>query len=137
MITLIHPIPGATITGHFGDTQPPYPPTGHTGIDYSCWLQGIRASHDGLVITQKHPTYGNLIRLIGYDPDQGLYETRYAHLHAFTVPPGAVVHAGNIIGISGKTGKVTGAHLHFELRISGKPANPQDYLPCEPTPQAA
>lgn len=137
MITLIHPIPGAKVTGTFGDTTPPYPPTGHLGIDFSCWLREIRAAHDGLLITAKSATYGNLIRLIGYDPDQGLYETRYAHLHAFTAQAGSVIHAGTIIGISGKTGKVTGAHLHFELRIQGKPVDPQDYMTCEATPPAA
>ena len=137
MITLLHPIPGAKITGTFGEKDPPYPPTGHLGIDYSCWLQEIRAAHAGLVITAKSATYGNYVRLIGYDPDQGLYETRYAHLAQHIMKPGQVIYAGTTIGISGKTGKVTGAHLHFELRIAGKPVDPQEYMPCEHSPQAA
>jgi len=55
-------------------------------------------------------------------------ETRYAHLSGTAVRQGAVVKAGDIIGYVGSTGKSTGPHLHFEVRVGGKAVNPLDFF---------
>jgi murein DD-endopeptidase MepM/ murein hydrolase activator NlpD len=55
-------------------------------------------------------------------------ETRYAHLSGTAVRQGTVVKAGDIIGYVGSTGKSTGPHLHFEVRVGGKAVNPIDFF---------
>ena len=55
-------------------------------------------------------------------------ETLYGHLKEATVNPGDLVKKGDIIAKSGDSGKSTGPHLHFEVRKSGVPENPKEYL---------
>lgn len=67
--------------------------------------------------------YGNLIEINhGYN-----YMTRYAHLQEIFVRPGQTVKRGDRIGLIGSTGKSTGPHLHYEVRLSGQPQNPVNY----------
>ncbi|MBZ0185161.1 MAG: M23 family metallopeptidase, partial [Candidatus Obscuribacterales bacterium] len=54
--------------------------------------------------------------------------TLYAHLSSITVSKGANVKKGDIVGHEGATGFATGPHLHFEVRIEGKPKNPLHYV---------
>jgi murein DD-endopeptidase MepM/ murein hydrolase activator NlpD len=61
--------------------------------------------------------------------DHGSYSTRYAHLSKLDVQPGDRVQAGQIIAQSGATGRVTGAHLHFEVIEAGQSVNPSEILP--------
>ena len=68
--------------------------------------------------------YGNLVEV---DHGNGL-STRYGHLSAFVVAPGAVVQAGQAIGRAGSTGRSTGTHLHYEVRVDGEPVNPERFL---------
>lgn len=106
------------------------------------WLvQGISASHpagidiglntgdpvmsvrDGRVIFAGGDpccVYGNFVIV---EHDQG-WTSLYAHLSAFAVRQGDPVKQGQVLGLSGATGKVTGAHLHFELRSYGRPVDP-------------
>ena len=68
--------------------------------------------------------YGNVIYLShGYG-----FSTRYGHLSRFNVRPGEKVHRGDIIGYVGSTGRSTGPHLHYEVRVGGKPVNPLEYI---------
>ena len=69
--------------------------------------------------------------LIAIDHGGGI-ETRYAHHRRNQVEIGAVVSAGQVIAEVGSTGRSTGAHLHFELRIKNKPVDPLIYLPALP-----
>lgn len=57
------------------------------------------------------------------------YETRYAHLDKIGVRKGQYVKTGELIGKTGQSGRVTGPHLHFELRKNGKILNPMKYMP--------
>lgn len=87
---------------------------------------GIYAAAPGVVTT--HSTrygYGNYI-----DINHGNgFVTRYAHLSQFKVKTGDYVQQGQMIAIMGSTGRSTGPHLHFEIRVNDVPQNPLNYLP--------
>ena len=73
-------------------------------------------------------SYGNMVR-IKHDPYKGkTLQTRYAHLSSYCVKYGQRVKEGEIIGYSGVTGNVYGAHLHFEVILGGKRTNPLTWL---------
>lgn len=75
--------------------------------------------------------YGNLIEIDhGYN-----YVTRYAHLSKMLVRPGQTVRRGDLIGHVGNTGKSTGSHLHYEVRLHGVPQNPVHYYFYDLTPE--
>lgn len=73
--------------------------------------------------------YGNMIEI---DHGNGLV-TRYGHLSRIGVSAGDAVMRGQIIGLIGSTGRSTGPHLHYELRLNDKPINPRRLLPPEPS----
>ena len=58
--------------------------------------------------------------------------TRYAHMSAFRTHIGSAVTAGTVIGAIGSTGRSTGPHLHFEVRINDQPVNPHPFLEAAP-----
>jgi len=72
-------------------------------------------------------TRGNYGKLLIIDHGSG-YETRYAHLHEIYVQPDALIAQGDTIGLSGSTGRVTGPHLHFEVRLNDVAKDPLDYF---------
>ncbi len=72
--------------------------------------------------------YGNLIEI---DHGNGL-KTRYGHLSRVGVQIGDTVQRGQIIGLIGSTGRSTGPHLHYEVRLNNRPINPRRFLPPEP-----
>lgn len=72
--------------------------------------------------------YGNLIEI---DHGNGL-TTRYGHLSQGNVQTGDTVQRGQLIGLIGSTGRSTGPHLHYELRMNDKPINPRRLLPSNP-----
>jgi murein DD-endopeptidase MepM/ murein hydrolase activator NlpD len=72
--------------------------------------------------------FGGYGKLIVIQHSNGL-TSHYGHCSRITVQPGRRVRAGDIIGSVGSTGISTGPHLHFELRKSGVPVNPEKILP--------
>jgi len=109
------------VTSYFGPSHP-------LGIDIEAPYVPVVASRAGQVVfVGGDPccSYG-LYVIIRHD---GEYETRYAHLSQFSVQLGQWVDAGQQIGISGSTGRSTGAHLHFEVIYRGYIANPLGVLP--------
>src|SRR5262245_4701840 len=98
----------------------------HEGLDISADRGSpVYATANGTITTASNVgAYGNLIVL---DHGYGL-ETRYGHLQAFRVKPGDEVHRGQQIGIVGSTGRATGPHLHYEVRVNGRILNPLNLL---------
>ncbi|MDE6427881.1 MAG: M23 family metallopeptidase, partial [Muribaculaceae bacterium] len=74
---------------------------------------------------------GNLVEI-----DHGYgYVTRYAHLSELLVKPGQKVNRGDLIAKSGNTGKSTGPHVHYEVRLRGVAQNPVNYYFYDLTPE--
>ena len=109
------------VTSYFGPTHP-------LGIDIEAPYVPVAAARSGQVVFvggDSCCSYGLYI-IIRHD---GQYETRYAHLSRFTVQLGQWVDAGQQIGVSGSSGRSTGAHLHFEIIEDGAVINPLAKLP--------
>ncbi|MGL5175715.1 MAG: peptidoglycan DD-metalloendopeptidase family protein [Cetobacterium sp.] len=97
----------------------------HAGIDMRARYVPLMASRDGTVVFAGYMTgYGKIIKI---NHGSG-YETRSAHLEKMYVKVGDKVKSGQVIGQTGMTGRVTGPHLHFEIRKNGKANNPMNYL---------
>lgn len=95
----------------------------HYGVDFSLRSgDTIRAVADGVVSIKSFEGkgYGNWYQI----DHEGQVSTRYAHLKKMFVKYGEHVKAGQVIGIGGNTGRSTGPHLHFEIRVGGKPVDP-------------
>ena len=116
------------ITGSFGERTDPFNGEGafHTGVDISsAYGQRVIAPADGIVqFADLQNGYG---RLVVIDHANGV-STRYGHLSAFNVAPGQRVLRGDTIGYVGLSGRSTGPHLHYEVRIYNTPVNPYKYL---------
>jgi len=98
----------------------------HTGLDIRGQFgQPIYAAAGGRVVrVGPWSGYGNVVVI---DHGHGI-ETRYGHLSGFTCRPGMIVRAGDQIARMGSTGRSTGNHLHFEVRINGRAVNPRPFL---------
>ncbi len=123
----ISPIPSHLVRG-FG--MKPDPWTGktrlHGGIDLSAPVgTPVRASADGRVFaTGSQARLGKQVTLDhGYN-----LKTRYGHLSKIVVKKGQQVKRGDIIAYSGRSGTVTGPHLHYEVHVSGRKVNPMKYI---------
>lgn len=101
-------------------------PKMHQGMDFTSPTgTPVYATGDGKVIRadRKSSGYGNHIRI-----DHGYgYVTLYAHLSAYKVRAGQKVKRGDVIGLVGNTGKSMAPHLHYEVRVNGKPVNPVNF----------
>jgi murein DD-endopeptidase MepM/ murein hydrolase activator NlpD len=116
------------ITSSFGEREDPFNGEGafHAGIDISSTFgQPVRATADGVVmIAGMANGYGREIMI---DHGNGI-QTVYGHLSGFAVTSGEPVRIGQIIGYVGTSGRSTGPHLHYEVRIRNTPVNPHKYL---------
>ncbi len=127
----IKPI-GGRITSPFGwRTHPIFNSrTFHSGVDIAGPNRGsIKASNSGKVIyCGWYGGYGKVVIL-----DHGVVNgkpttTLYAHMSSIRVAQGQFVNKGDVVGYEGTTGYSTGPHVHFEVRINGKPNNPLNYI---------
>ena len=98
----------------------------HNGVDFASSLgTPLYATADGVVT---HAGWlGGFGRLVKIQHEFGI-ETRYAHLSRLNVKVGQRVSRGDRIGDMGASGRVTGVHLHYEVRVGGKPVNPMIYI---------
>ena len=78
--------------------------------------------------TKGMQSYGNMVRLRHEDYNGKTLQTRYAHLSSIVVKQGQQVKEGQLIGYTGQTGNVRGAHLHFEVILAGTRVNPLNWL---------
>ena len=116
------------ITGSFGERVDPFNGEGafHSGVDISChYGQPVMASGDG-VVTFAGP-YNGYGRMIQIDNGNGL-TTRFGHLSGLAISNGQSVRRGQVIGYVGLSGRSTGPHLHYEVRIHDTPVNPHKFL---------
>jgi murein DD-endopeptidase MepM/ murein hydrolase activator NlpD len=126
-IPSIWPVHG-TLTAGFGQRMDPFSGEGafHPGVDIADAMgTDVVATGDGLVIeAEPDAGYGRSILI---DHGDGI-TTRYAHLGRIFVVVGEQVKQGEIIGAIGMSGRTTGPHLHYEVRIHGTPVNPGRFL---------
>jgi murein DD-endopeptidase MepM/ murein hydrolase activator NlpD len=123
------PVKTAAFTSGYGVRSDPFRGAAamHAGIDLSGPLgTPIYATADGTVTTAEWNSggYGNLVKI---DHGRGI-ETRYGHLSAYIVSRGQRVTRGQLIGRMGSTGRSTGSHLHYEVRIDGRAVNPIPFM---------
>jgi len=116
------------ITSSFGQREDPFNGEGafHSGVDISALFgTPVRATADGMVVSAGNESgYGREILL---DHGNGI-QTLYGHLSGFAVTVGQQVNQGQVIGYVGMSGRATGPHLHYEVRIHNAPVNPHRYL---------
>ena len=110
------PLPGGKVISAYGTRG------GHSGTDIkTCAKDTIRAAFDGVVrMSKPYYAYGNIVVIRHAN---GL-ETLYSHNFKNLVKAGDVVKAGQAIGLTGRTGRATTEHVHFETRINGQHFNP-------------
>ena len=98
----------------------------HHGIDLAgTWQENVIVSADGTVVfAGYHGSFGKVIRI---KHNYGIMTT-YGHLAKINVKRGDIVNEGQVIGKMGRTGKVKGAHLHYEISVNGKSQNPAKYI---------
>lgn len=116
------------ITGSFGERTDPFNGEGafHTGVDIGAALgQPVIAPADGVVTFADF--MGGYGRAVMVDHGHGI-STRYGHLSSYIVVPGQHLRRGDTIGYVGLSGRSTGPHLHYEVRINDTPVNPYKYL---------
>jgi murein DD-endopeptidase MepM/ murein hydrolase activator NlpD len=123
----IAPVRGILTSG-FGTRSDPmtHGPGLHQGIDIAAASgQPVFAAADGLVVLAAATSgYGEAVYLAhGFG-----VTTRYGHLSEIDVRPGQRIHRGDLLGRVGSTGRSTGSHLHYEVRLDGTPVNPLAYI---------
>ena len=98
----------------------------HKGLDFSAAHgEKIRSTGAGMVtMVGKGKNYGNFLKIKHGD---GL-ETRYAHCSKILVKKGDIVEKNQVIALVGNTGRSTGPHLHYEIRLNGRALDPRQYL---------
>jgi murein DD-endopeptidase MepM/ murein hydrolase activator NlpD len=123
----VNPVRGILTSG-FGYRKDPF--TGkrafHQGIDIVApYGKEIAAPGDGIVTKAGRASgYGNVVYLShGYG-----ITTRFGHMSRLAVEPGQTVKRGDVIGYLGSSGRATGNHLHYEVRVDDRPLNPLGYI---------
>ena len=114
----------------------------HNGVDLrtqidNMYIRPVYSAEDGTVDQTQDwdghtrtgmQSYGNMVRIKHANYKNKTLQTRYAHLSSYCVKYGQKVKEGELIGYSGVTGNVFGAHLHFEVILNGKRTNPLVWL---------
>jgi murein DD-endopeptidase MepM/ murein hydrolase activator NlpD len=123
----VQPVRGAYMSG-FGDRQDPF--TGeaavHQGLDIAT-SRGEPVSASAAGVVEKAEWSGDLGYMVEITHPSG-YRTVYGHLEKILVRPGQKVARGEHVGLVGATGRATGPHLHYEVRLNDRPVNPLEYI---------
>lgn len=100
----------------------------HKGVDFSAKMKTpVRATADGIVGYVQSRSYGDYGRMIRIHHSYG-FQTIYAHLNKTLVKPGTIIRKGEIIGLSGNSGRSTGPHLHYEVKQGERILNPNYFV---------
>lgn len=122
------PLLAASLTSGFGMRTHPVlgGKRAHKGVDLASPSgTPVYATADGYVAKAEwYSSYGNYIQI----EHGGDLETRFGHLSGYAVSAGEHVTKGQLIGYVGSTGRSTGPHLHYEVRVSGEAVDPRPYL---------
>ena len=126
---LVYPLMGTRISSDFGIRNHPVlkKVRHHGGIDLAAPHGApIRAVKEGTVVFAD--VYGGYGKFVVITHPDGL-TTHYGHCDSISVRTGQHILAGQVLGMVGSTGRVTGPHLHFEIRKNGKPLDPESMIP--------
>lgn len=127
-IPSMQPVENVQFTSTFGVRSDPFVGTAkmHAGVDIPGAVgTPIYATADGVIgRSGRYGGYGNLVEV---NHGRGI-QTRYGHLSKILVEPNTRVRRGQMIGLMGSTGRSTGSHLHYEVRVDGKAVNPIPFL---------
>ena len=124
------PLPDPSVTSGFGTRIDPFlgTPALHPGIDYRASLgTPVAATAPGTVIDTQTGYNGGYGNMVDIDHGNGIV-TRFAHLSAIDVKVGQVVAKGTTIGKAGATGRATGPHLHYEVRVDDEAIDPTRFI---------
>ncbi len=122
------PVDDLALTSNYGVRSDPF--TGHARMHKGIDIPGpvgtpIYATADGIVNrAERMNGYGNLVEISHGNDTQ----TRYGHLSKLLVQPNERVRRGQLIGLMGSTGRSTGSHLHYEIRVAGEAINPLPFV---------
>ncbi|WP_246660363.1 M23 family metallopeptidase [Nitratireductor sp. XY-223] len=123
-----NPVPNHPISSRFGQRRDPFLKrlAHHAGVDFkTAYGQAVLSTGAGKVV--KAGRKGGYGKMVEIDHGNGV-TTRYAHLSRILVKVGDAVDVGAKIGATGSTGRSTGPHLHYEVRINDNAVNPQRFL---------
>lgn len=127
--SFVYPVLGPRMSSAYGKRTHPIKRAvkHHDGVDLAAPRGApIRAIADGTVVfADPHGGYGKLIVI----EHRGGMTSHYGHCEKISVNPGSRIKAGQIIGTVGSTGKTTGPHLHFEVRLKGVSQDPERFIP--------
>ena len=127
-IPSVQPVEHLAFTSNFGVRSDPFRGTAafHAGVDIPGPVgTPVYATADGIVDrAERAGGYGNMVEI---NHGKGI-QTRYGHLSKILVAPFTRVHRGQLIALMGSTGRSTGPHLHYEVRIDGAAVNPIPFL---------
>lgn len=127
-VPIATPVPPEGVSSPFGARTDPMlgTPAFHPGLDLrATYGTPIHATGDGKVVfAGRDGGYGNMVEI---DHGNGL-KTRYGHMSKILVTTGQTVREGQVIGKVGSTGRSTGPHLHYEVRVDGRPVDPSVFL---------
>ncbi|WP_448661124.1 M23 family metallopeptidase [Sphingomonas sp. CJ20] len=127
-IPSMQPVDKVTFTSNFGVRSDPFRGTAamHAGVDIPGAIgTPIYATADGVIShAGRQGGYGNMVQI---NHGRGI-ETRYGHLSKILVADNTRVRRGQLIGLMGSTGRSTGSHLHYEVRLDGRAVNPIPFL---------
>ena len=122
------PVQTPRVTSGFGYRKDPFHRSYglHSGIDLVGHQNAaVHVTAPGIVRKASYGgAYGNMVVV----QHKNGVTTRYAHLKKIYVKAGQIVQRGNVIGVQGSTGRSTGAHVHYEVRLNGKAVNPMRFL---------
>lgn len=124
----LRPVEGGYISSGFGVRRDPFTKrlAQHYGTDIVMprGSQVVATAEGQVIYAGRYYNYGKFIVIDhGFD-----YQTAYGHLHKIHVKKGQYVSKGQQIGSVGSTGRSTGPHVHYEVRVNGRPVDPMDYF---------